>query len=90
VSAAATALEAIRGAQWARELLDELRTGTAAPDALLEAIGALQAPRSGASPSLRTFARELQKALEISAPAYASTHAAAATQVRSTHAGERN
>jgi hypothetical protein len=90
VSAAATALEAIRGAKWARELLDEFRTGTAAPDALLDAIGALQVPRSCESPSLRAFARELQKALELSAPAYGSAISAAAARPESTQTGVRN
>jgi hypothetical protein len=61
-SAAATALAAVRGCQEAQEVLRELRTGAALPEALHEALQRVRAAGDGAR--LRAFTRELQKALE--------------------------
>jgi hypothetical protein len=61
-SAAAAALAAIKGAQEAQAVLQELRSGTALPEALHEALQRIRAAGDGAR--LRAFTRELQKALE--------------------------
>jgi hypothetical protein len=61
-SAAAAALAAIKGAQEAQAVLQELRSGTALPEALHEALQRVRAAGDGAR--LRAFTREVQKALE--------------------------
>lgn len=65
MSAATTALAAIKGSQEAREVLQVLRSGTALPETLHVAEQRVRA--AGDRARLRAFHRELQKALERSA-----------------------
>ena len=61
------ALGAIRGQQDAANLLAKVRIGTASPDALAEALAAVQA--TGEAARVRAFLRSLGKALENQARA---------------------
>jgi len=58
-SIAAAALEAVRGAAVADQLVNELRAGDADPDALYDAVR-----RAGDGDRLKALCRTLQKALE--------------------------
>ncbi len=58
MSAATVALEALRGHQAAQRVIEQLRSGSACPEALLDPFF----PCGG--PALRTFVRQLQMALE--------------------------
>jgi hypothetical protein len=57
-------MEVVRGVTVAQKLIFDVRSGHAAPDALLEAVRA-----AGDGHGLRGLCRELQKALERTRPA---------------------